>query len=489
MATKLDTSALADLPSDVTRPGYDRAALTPGILHIGIGNFHRAHQAVYLQRLFETGRDHDWALVGAGVRPGDTAMRDRLAAQDWLYTVVELDPEGLSAQVVGSMIDFCEVAPLKLVDRLSDPAIRIVSLTITEGGYFVDADTGGFDAKHPDMQADAATPDDPKSVFGILGLALRRRFEAGTPPFTVMSCDNLPGNGHAAQQATVGLARLHDGAFADRIGTQVAFPNGMVDCITPATSDRERAMVADKFGITDAAPVVCEPFRQWVLEDNFPQGRPALEEVGVEFVADVVPYELMKLRILNGGHAAIAYPSALLGLTYAHDAMADPDVAAWLDALERREIMPTLAPIPGVDYEAYLAKIQERFGNPEVGDTITRLCLDGWNRQPKFVLPTLEDALKADRPIQGLALEVALWARYCAGEDEAGNPIEIADDRAEVLHPAGQKARSDPQAFLALGEVFGPLARNSRFTEAFAMQLGRLWSDGVRATLQAYCKG
>jgi mannitol 2-dehydrogenase len=263
----------------------------------------------------------------------------------------------------------------------------------------------------------------------------------------------------------------------------------MVDCITPATSDRERAMVADKFGITDAVPVACEPFRQWVLEDNFPQGRPALEKVGAEFVEDVAKYELMKLRILNGGHAAIAYPSALIGHHFVHDAMADPLISEWLDTLEQREIIPTLAPIEGVDYQAYREKIIERFSNPEVGDTIPRLCLDGSNRQPKFILPTLRDALATGADVSGLALEVALWCRYCARVDEAGNEIAPNDDNHVVLKSLADEAKGRPVAFLENTAVFGDLAQNEVFVAAFGQALNSLYDNGVKATLTAYIKG
>ncbi len=487
MTIPLSPSSLSSLSGRVATPGYDRQALRAGILHVGVGNFHRAHQAVYLQRLFETGRDHDWALVGAGVRPADAVMRDRLARQDWLYTVVELDPAGLSASVIGSIVDFVAVDPGTLIARMADPAIRIVSLTITEGGYFIDARTGGFDAAHPDIQADLRAPL-PHGVFGILAEALARRFDAGVPPFTVMSCDNIPENGRAARRATVGFARLARPDLAARIEADVAFPNSMVDCITPATTDARRAMVSGTFGVADEAPVVCEPFRQWVLEDHFPLGRPRLEDVGVEFVDNVGAYELMKLRILNAGHAAIAYPGALLGYTFAHEAMEDPDVAAWLDALATREAIPTLGPIAGVSYEAYLATIKARFANPKVADTIARLCLDGSNRQPKFVLPTVEAALAQGRPIRGLALEVALWCRFCAGPDEHGQPTVIDDERAEILRDRARAARTSPAAFLDIHEVFGPLGRNPAFLAAFSDALTRLYAEGTRAALHAYVR-
>ncbi|WP_347309896.1 mannitol dehydrogenase family protein [Defluviimonas sp. SAOS-178_SWC] len=486
MPVSLTASALGKLPKGVSGPGYDRSQLTAGILHVGVGNFHRAHMAVYLDRLFGTGEGYDWAILGAGVRSGDAAMRERLAAQDWLTTVVELDPKGLSARVIGSMTGFVPVEAETTVAAMADPSVRIVSLTITEGGYYVDARTGGFDADHPDMAADAAHPDAPRSVFGMILAALRRRRATGIPPFTVMSCDNLPENGHVTRRTVTGLARLSDPAFADWITANVAFPNSMVDCITPATSDRERKLVADQFGLIDAVPVVCEPFRQWVLEDHFPTGRPPLEKVGVEFVEKVAAYELMKLRILNGGHAAIAYPSALLGHHFVHDAMADPLIAAWLDRLERREIIPTLSPIPGVSYGAYLAKVIERFGNSAVGDTIPRLCLDGSNRQPKFILPTLADALAKGMPFEGLALEVALWCRYCAGTDEAGQTIPPNDENAADLKARALAAKSDPSAFLSNRTVFGSLGDDPRFAAAFSAHLARLWSDGVRVVLADY---
>ncbi|WP_295048194.1 mannitol dehydrogenase family protein [uncultured Paracoccus sp.] len=489
MAVTLNAQALTELPDGVGRPGYDRAGLRPGIVHVGVGNFHRAHMAVYLDRLFDMGEGQDWGLIGAGVRPGDAAMRDRLAAQDWLTTVVDLDPQGLNARVIGPMIGFAPVDPASVIAAMADPAIRILSLTITEGGYYVDAKTDGFDAAHPDIAHDAAHPDAPRTVFGMILAALRRRRDAGAAPFTVLSCDNLPENGHVCARTVTGLAQLSDPSLAEWIRATVAFPNSMVDCITPATSDRERALVRDRFGILDAAPVVCEPFRQWVLEDHFPQGRPQLEKVGAEFVADVSRHELMKLRILNGGHAAIAYPSALLGHHFVHDAMADPLIADWLRALEVQEIIPTLHPIPGVSYDGYLDLIVSRFANPEVGDTIPRLCLDGSNRQPKFILPTLADALRDDRSIDGLAQEVAFWCRYCERTDEAGNEIAPNDDTSDALRDYALAARRDPLAFLANDAVFGPLAANPRFRDAFARKLKLVQDQGVRAAIKTYLSG
>nr|WP_209007310.1 mannitol dehydrogenase family protein [Roseibium litorale] len=482
----MSLKTLPELGSAIAIPSYAREDLTPGIVHIGVGNFHRAHQAVYLDRLFNKGLDHDWALIGAGVKPYDAAMRETLEAQDWLTTVVELDPHGLNARVTGAMIGFTGIDPTALIRTLIRPEIRIVTLTITEGGYYVNAKTGGFDAGHPDIQGDLSRTGDPQTIFGILIAALALRKDSGIAPFTVLSCDNLPENGKVAKQAVVGLARLLTPDLAGWIENEVAFPSSMVDCITPATSERERTLVRDTFGIADAAPVACEPFRQWVMEDHFPRGRPRLEEVGVEFVEDVAPYELMKLRILNGGHAAIAYPSALLGYTYVHEAMSDPDIAGWLKALIRSEVIPIVPMIPGISFETYLETCAERFANPAVGDTIARLCLDGSNRQPKFILPSVTDARRAGRPLNGLALEVAFWCRYCALTADNSSGIALEDERRDQLQTAALSARHDPAAFLALTDVFGDLGQDEAFFTAFAAHLKALWDDGARAVLKRY---
>lgn len=485
-STALNQEALGTLPGNVVVPGYDRSALSAGIVHIGVGNFHRAHQAVYLDQLFNLGEDHDWGLVGAGIKQYDTAMRSKLQAQDWLSTIVELDPSGFTARISGSMIDFVDVDPVALVTRLSEPDIRIVSLTITEGGYFVDEATGGFNATHPDVQYDLENAHTPQTVFGVLIAAIEKRRERSLEPFTIMSCDNLPENGTVARQSVLGMARLMSPDLASWIASNIAFPNSMVDCITPATSDREKLMVANHFGICDAAPVACEPFRQWVLEDNFPSGRPALEKVGVEFVKDVAPYELMKLRILNGGHAAIAYPAALLGIHFVHDAMAEPSITGFLSKLESTEIIPTVPAVPGVNFHQYLEQVVERFSNKEVGDTIPRLCLDGSNRQPKFILPTILARLVDDQPVEGLALEVALWCRYCAGTDDEGNFIEVIDENADRLQANALLAKSNPKAFLDMSDIFGTLGNENAFISAFSSALNSLWAKGTRATLQAY---
>lgn len=488
MTNTLSLTSLSGLDALVRQPAYQRTELTPGILHIGIGNFHRAHQAVYLDDLFNAGLDHDWALIGAGVRAEDTAMRTDLAGQDWLCTVVELEPGANRARVTGAMIDFVPIQPdnKALVEAMADATSRIVSLTVTEGGYYIDPVTGGFALNHPAIRADAANPSAPQTVFGAIVSALRLRREGGLKPFTVMSCDNLPHNGDVARAAVTGLARLSDPDLADWIDGEVTFPHSMVDRITPATTPARRQHLLDAFGIDDARPVFCEPFRQWVMQDRFCAGRPALDRVGVTFTNDVAGFEFMKLRILNGGHAIIAYPAALLELTFAHEAMAHPLVSGFLAKIEREEILPAIPALPGVDREAYLAMVERRFANPEIGDTIARLCADGANRQPKFILPSTRDRLAAGLPIPGLALVSALWCRYLRGTSDSGRSIKIEEVDTPRMQAAAERSRANPDAFLDLGDVFGGLEEVPAFRTAFAAALSELDQRGTAGTLERY---
>jgi mannitol 2-dehydrogenase len=326
-------------------------------------------------------------------------------------------------------------------------------------------------------------------VFGIILAGLTRRRGDGIVPFTVMSCDNIPHNGRVTSDGVVGLARLIDVDLADWVSEHVAFPNSMVDRITPATSDRERAILAKEFGVEDNWPVFCEPFRQWVLEDKFTDGRPPLEKVGVQFVPDVAPYELMKIRILNGGHAAIAYPAGLMDIHFVHEAMQEPLVRGFLDKIEHDEIIPMVPPVPNTSLEDYYQLIDKRFSNPKIGDTVRRLCLDGSNRQPKFIIPTIADRLKAGKGIAGLALESALWCRYCYGTTDSGAVIEPNDPSWERLQAPAKAAKDAPAAWLAMEDIYGDVGRSPIFAEAFAHALKALWADGARATLTRYLAG
>ena len=490
MTIKLSAAALSQLPGNVSAPKYARADLKPGVFHIGVGNFHRAHQAVYLDELFNLGLSRDWAIVGTGVRPADAAMRDALKSQDWYTTVVEQEAHLSQAHVTGAMIDF--VAPgdtAAILTEMVKPEIRIVSLTITEGGYYISPATQSFDPDHPDIVSDAGNFEAPKTAFGLIAQALKRRRAAGVKPFTVMSCDNIPGNGHVTENAVAGLAQKVDAELAEWIRHNVAFPNSMVDRITPATGDRERKLLTDNWGVEDSWPVFCEEFKQWVLEDHFCNGRPELEKVGVTFTQDVAPYELMKIRILNGGHAAIAYPAALLDIHFVHEAMEDAQIAAFLEHLTKTEIMPTVPPPPSTDLEDYRQLIARRFANPKIGDTITRLCLDGSNRQPKFILPTVRARLEGGQSATGLALVSALWCRYVYGSSESGKPIAPNDDNWQRLQAHARRAKDKPEAYLEMRDIFGGLASDPAYVALFSKALQSLWGRGVRATLADYLNG
>jgi len=490
MTIRLSSSTLGEIAKTAAVPAYRAADLRAGIVHFGVGNFHRAHQAVYLDALFNRGRGREWALVGAGVRASDEEMRQKLLAQDWLTTVVEQEADLSTARVTGAMIDYLKPGDAAaIIDRLADPAIRIVSMTITEGGYYIDPATQAFNPRHPDIAYDAAHFEAPKTVFGLVLAGLARRRELGIAPFTVMSCDNIPGNGHVTENAVVGLARLISGELADWVEANVAFPNGMVDRITPATSDRERRLLAENFGIEDSWPVFCESFKQWVVEDHFPAGRPPLEEVGVQFVADVAPFELMKIRILNGGHATIAYPAALMDIHFVHEAMENELVRRFLDKVEHDEIIPIVPPVPDTDLEDYYQLIDRRFANPKIGDTIARLCLDGSNRQPKFILPSARDRLRQGGSVTGLALVSALWCRYCYGESDSGKPIAPNDENWDRLQAQAKRAKDDPRAWLEMGDIFGELAQNPTYVAAFSAALRSLWAVGTKATLEKYLAG
>jgi len=486
---KLSNSRLGDLPADVARPRYQRSRVRVGIVHIGVGGFHRAHQAMYLDQLMNRGEALEWGICGVGLLPGDARMRDALRGQDCLYTLVLKHPDGrYEPRVIGSIVDyhFLPDDPEAVLEIMAAPTTRIVSLTITEGGYNFHAVTGEFDFSHPGVVHDLQPGAAPSTAFGLVAEALRRRRDRGIPPFTVMSCDNVQGNGEMARKTFTAYAERKDAALGAWIRANVAFPNGMVDRITPVTSDADRAMVAERFGIADAWPVVCEPFVQWVIEDHFPQGRPPYEFVGAEIVHDVVPYELMKLRLLNASHQALCYFGALAGYGYAHEVMANPLFPQFLLAYMAEEASPTLRPLPGVDLDAYRHTLIARFGNPEVRDTLARLCAETSDRIPKFLLPVVRERLAQGGSVRRCAAIVAAWARYAEGRDDKGEPIEVVDPLKTVLMAAAARNRENPTAFLENRAVFGDLIDEPRFVEPYREALASLHEDGALATVKRF---
>ena len=484
----LDTTTLSSLDGAVPTPSYDRSRVRTGIVHIGVGGFHRAHQAMYVDRLLEQGKAEEWGICGVGVLPSDRRMAEVMAAQDGLYTLVVKHPDGtLEPRVVGSIVEYLLAPddPEAVIEKMASESTRIVTLTVTEGGYNFSPVTGEFDATAPDVVADLQPGAVPRTTFALVTEALVRRRQRGLAPFTVATCDNIQGNGDVARRSFTAFARLRDLELGEWMEREVPFPNSMVDRITPATMDEDREELRQKFGIDDGWPVVCEPFTQWVLEDRFSLGRPPLEDVGVQIVEDVEPYELMKLRLLNAGHQALAYLGHLAGYRLVHDAAQDPLFQAFLLGYMEEEATPTLRPVPGIDLDHYRKNLIERFGNPAIRDTLARLAFDGSERLPKWLVPVIRENLAAGGEIRRSVLVVAGWARYCEAVDEQGEPIDITDGRRDRLVANARRQREDPLAFVADRELFGDLVDDERFTSLYREALASLHERGARATLQA----
>jgi len=482
----LNLETLSKQPENVRVPNYDRADLSAGIVHIGLGNFHRAHQAWYIHRLMDLGCARDWAIIGAGVRAADEAQRTKMLDQDCLTTLIELDPFGKSAEVTGSLIGFVPVVKDNepLITQMSAPNIRIVSLTVTEGGYY-QTSTGALNAEHPDIKHDAANPTAPITAFGAIVAALKQRKTAGAGPFTCQSCDNLQGNGDILRDTILGLATMSDPDFAPWIAEHVTFPNSMVDCIVPATGPNELALVRE-FGIDDGVPVTHENFRQWVIEDKFCAGRPDWDKVGATFTDDVHAFEAQKLRLLNAGHQIIATPGELLSVETIAGTMAHPLIAGLFRKIEVEEIVPHVAAVPDMTPLAYVDLVERRFSNAEIFDTTRRVAFDGSSRHAGFLHPIIRDALVAGTPIEGLALVEALWARMCIGTREDGSVIEPNDPFWDYLGKAAMTAKDDPQAWLAQTQFYGDLGENPRFAESFSNWLSLIWANGTDVALQTY---
>jgi mannitol 2-dehydrogenase len=463
---KLSNETLPEVPID--KPGYDRSEVKIGIVHFGVGGFHRAHQAMYVDRLLETGKANEWGICGVGVLPGDRKMADVMKAQDGLYTLLALRADGgREARVIGSIVDYLYAPddPEAVVELIAAPTTRIVSLTITEGGYTID-DAG------------------PDSVFGLVTAALARRQERGLSSPTIVSCDNIEGNGDVAREAFTAYAEREHPSLAGWMAEHTQFPNSMVDRITPATSPEVIETVESEFGVEDQWPVAAEPFTSWVLEDHFSDGRPRFEDVGVMLVDDVTPYELMKLRLINAGHQALCYFAYLAGYRLVHDAAGDPLFAKFLQRYMDEEGTPALKPVPGIDLDDYKRTAIERFANPGVRDTIVRLCFGSSDRIPQWLLPVVRENLRTGGPVELSAAVVASWARYAEGIDEQGEPIDVQDQLADSLVPLAKSQLDNPTAFIENTALFGDLAQQPRFADAYVRALDSLHRNGARATLE-----
>lgn len=485
---KLNKSNLHRLAPEVQLPAYSLNDTRQGIAHIGVGGFHRAHQAYYTDALMNTGQALDWAICGVGLRAEDRRARDDLKEQDYLFTLFELgDSDDTEVRVIGAIRDMllAEDGAQALIDKLADPQIRIVSLTITEGGYCIDDSTGEFMAHLPQIQHDLAHPGAPTTVFGFLCAALEKRRGAGTPAFTIMSCDNLPHNGAVTRKALLAFATLRNAGLRDWIEQHVSFPNAMVDRITPMTSTAHRLQLADKHAVDDAWPVVCEPFVQWVLEDKFVNGRPAWEQVGVQFTDDVSPYEEMKIKLLNGSHLALTYLGFLKGYRFVHETMNDPLFVRYMRAYMDLDVTPQLAPVPGIDLSDYKDTLVARFSNQAIADQLERVCSDGSSKFPKFTIPTINRLIADGRETKRAALVVAAWALYLKGVDENGDRYSIPDPRAAFCQGLVADDALITQRLLAVEEIFGTaIPRSAEFVAAFEWCCNSLREVGVTRTLE-----
>lgn len=484
---ELNTKTLLDFDAALEVPNYDRSKVTTGIVHFGVGGFHRAHQAMYIDALLRRGEGFDWGICGVGVMPSDKRMKDALRAQDGLYTLALKHSDGtLEARVIGSIVEylFAPEDPEAVIEKMASESTKIVSLTITEGGYNISHTTGEFDASDPDVMHDLEPGTLPRTTFGLICAALALRRDRGLAPFTIMSCDNIEGNGSVAKTAVGAFAALKDPELAEWIDENGAFPNSMVDRITPVTTAEVTTEIAETFGVEDQWPVAAEPFTAWFLEDEFTSGRPPLENAGVNLVPDVRPYELMKLRLLNAGHQGIAYFGYLAGYRLVHEACQDELLSGFLLDYMNLEATPTLDPVPGVDLDQYKKTLIERFSNPQIRDTIARLCAESSDRIPKWLLPVIRTQLDTGGSINLSTAIVASWARYAEGTDENGDPITVVDQLSDTLVPLAQKQSSDPLAFIGYRQVFGDLVDDRRFVASFRKTLDSLHSVGARRTLE-----
>ncbi|WEX74195.1 mannitol dehydrogenase family protein [Sinorhizobium numidicum] len=486
---RLSRQTLDRLPATVIKPDYDPASIAIGIVHLGIGAFHRAHQAVFTDAVLA--RDPSWGICGVSLRSPET--RDALAPQDGLYTLKVQDGSGEELQVIGSVVELlcAPENPQAVLDRMASPATRIVSLTITEKGYCHNPATGMLDENHPDVAHDLRNHARPKSAVGFIVEALARRASAGVPPFTLLSCDNLPSNGHVLKRVVTRFAELRDPALGDFV-SRVASPSTMVDRIVPATTDTDRAQIAAALGASDAWPVVTEPFRQWVIEDEFPLGRPDWEKVGATFVDDVSAFEMMKLRLLNGSHSTLAYLGYLAGAETVADAMSLPGMEPLIEGLMREEVTPTLPPLPGFDLPAYRAELLKRFRNPALRHRTWQIAMDGSQKLPQRLLATIRDRLTQGASYDRLALGVAAWMRYARGVDESGKPIDVRDPHAariaELIRGIDEPERM-VDAFLGMMDVFGSdLSTSGPFRATLVKALTRLFEEGSAATLRFYAR-
>ncbi|AWW00267.1 mannitol dehydrogenase [Arcticibacterium luteifluviistationis] len=489
---ELNQENLASLSSQITCPTYDRKKLKTGIVHVGVGGFHRSHQAYYIHQLLEKHDTLDWGICGVGLREGDRNIAQILKKQDYLYTLIVQHPSGeVNTEVIGSMNDFILAVdtPNLVLEKMAHADTKIVSLTITEGGYNFNPSNGEFNFENPDIQQELQNPDKPKTIFGYLTEALKKRKEAGLPPFTVLSCDNIQHNGDMAAKMLLAFAQKQDAELAKWIEENVSFPNTMVDRITPVTTSTEMDYLQNTYDLKDEWPVVCEPFIQWVVEDKFANGRPPLEKVGVQFVPDVSPYETMKIRLLNAGHSVLGITGAIHGHATINVCMEDAVFAKFMRQYMDQEVTPVLGTIEGMDLEKYKDSLEERFANPNIKDSVGRICSESSAKLPKFLIPTLQENLASGGSIDFATFILAAWCYYSdKGINEKNEPLEIIDAMKDELHEAASATKEDSLAFLKLTKLFDNLIDNKRFTDKYTEYIQKLYQEGgIRSLMEGMC--
>jgi mannitol 2-dehydrogenase len=468
---KLSSKNLPLIPKEATLPEYDRSVLKTGIVHIGVGSFHRAHQAFYTDMLLKSSVNKEWGICGIGLLDSDRKIIDALVRQDGLYTVLITEPDGiLTARVIGSVIEclYAPDDPKTVIEKMAHPDIKIITLTITEGGYNFDSATGEFLIREPSVQEDLKNPENPKTVFGYLTQALKRRMDKGIKGLTIQSCDNIPRNGEVIKRMLLAYVEKAEPQMTDWIKKEIAFPNSMVDRITPVTTLTDKENLKAVFSIDDDCPVVCEPYIQWVIEDTFANGRPSWETAGATFVKDVVPYEKMKIRLLNAGHSLLGFLGTLSGCRTVDEAVSIPLIADFLRDFMDKDITPILGSVEGIDLPEYKDNLIQRFGNPYIKDNLSRICLESSSKIPKFVLPSIRENLEMGGAIKHTAAIVAAWCRYLELAGTAGHSYEIQDGMKDLLQKnALASVKTDPLAFIKTETLFGDLVKSERFVTTY----------------------
>lgn len=486
----LNNQRLADISAPVQKPRYARQHLKTGIVHVGVGGFHRSHEAFYTDAYMNETGDTRWGICGVGLRESDRKMQQLLAEQDYLYTLMVKKADGTATtQVIGCMTDFllgCD-DPMAVINKMAHPDTHIVSLTITEGGYNFSPSTGAFDFTNPDVQHDLDNPDAPRLIFGYLAGALKQRRDQGLPPFTVQSCDNIQHNGDVTRKMVLAYIKAVDTELADWVEKEVAFPNAMVDRITPATSALDIRTVAELTGYTDHWPVTCEPFHQWVIEDRFSSERPRWEKCGAQFVADVTPYETMKIRLLNASHTVLGILGSLAGYQTIDEAVSDPLFRTFVRTFMDAEVTPVLAPVEGIDLSVYKTTLINRFANPNIKDSLTRICSESSAKIATFLVPTIRENVARGSELQCSALVVAAWCYYSATHaSQSGEPLEVIDALSAQLTQAATQTPTHTLAFLQQTDIFGDLAKQPAFARLYAQFVNGIYAgESVTALMDS----